>query len=117
MEQRLSGSDLSVHTPINDDSDGDLLSILPSQNSTAEELLAEKEGQELVKKHFDEFAKSLNEKELAIFHGRLLSEEKMTLQELSDKFGISKERIRQIEERLIDKLKTFMQSKMESNIL
>ena len=116
MEQRLSGSDLSVHTPISEDSDGDLLSILPSQNANAEELLAEKEDQELVKKHFSEFATSLNEKELAIFHGRLLSEEKMTLQELSDKFGISKERIRQIEERLMEKLKFFMQEKLEVKI-
>jgi RNA polymerase sigma-32 factor len=112
MEQRMSGSDLSVHTPVSEDSDNDLLSILPSEDTSAEELLFAKESQNLLKKHFFDFTKILNDKELAIFNGRLLSEEKMTLQELSDKFSISKERIRQIEERLIKKLKAFLEERI-----
>ena len=55
-----------------------------------------------------EFGQTLKDKESVIFHSRLTSEQPMTLQEIGDKYGISRERVRQIEERLKKKLKVFL---------
>ena len=89
------------------------LSILPSNVENAEEIFSHNEMQAQIKENFDVFEKTLNEKERAIFRERLLNDEKVTLQELSDRFHVSKERIRQIEERLLIKLKTFLSDKLD----
>jgi RNA polymerase sigma-32 factor len=113
MEQRLSANDMSVDAPLSDNPDSDMLSILPSNQESAEELLADKQSKEMLKENFAAFEKTLNEKERVIFHERLLQDEKATLQELSDKLLISKERVRQIEERLLTKLKDFLTGKID----
>lgn len=114
MEQRMLGSDVSINAPIGEDSDTDMLAILSDNHANAEDILSAKENQQALKDNFDSFSKTLNDKEKAIFKDRLLSEEKATLQELSDRFSISKERVRQIEERLVQKLKEFLLEKMDS---
>lgn len=116
MEQRLLSPDASVHTPINNDGDQDLLSVLPSEDSSAEEVLAKKQLLQQLHNNFAEFETKLNDKERTIFRERLLSEEKVTLQELSDRFSISKERVRQIEERLLVKLKGFLEERMGTEV-
>lgn len=108
MEQRLSGSDLSVDTPMSDESDGNLLSILPSHQPSAEELVSKKQLQDALSKGLDDFATTLNEKELLIFRERLLGEEKATLHDIAEKLKLSKERVRQIEERIKLKLKSYL---------
>jgi len=59
-----------------------------------------------------EFTKTLNPKELAIYEKRLLSDEKATLQEIAEEFSLSKERIRQLEGRIKEKLKVFLKEKL-----
>lgn len=108
MEQRLGSPDVSVDAPLGEDSDGDLLSIMPNDSMNAEDLLGRREIREKLQENLAEFEKSLNEKERAIFQERLLTDEKATLQELSDRFSVSKERIRQIEVRVMEKLKAFL---------
>ncbi len=115
MEQRLGSSDLSVDAPVSEDGDSDMLSIMPSKQPNAEDLLSQKEMQDLVKKSLDNFKAELNEKERLIFEERLLSEEKVTLQDVADKLDLSKERVRQIEERIKKKLKIYMLDTLGDN--
>jgi len=58
------------------------------------------------------FKAQLKGKEAVIFEKRLLTEDPMTLQEIGDKFGISRERVRQIESRLKKKLKTYLEEEI-----
>ncbi len=112
MSQRLGGPDMSVDAPLQDESEGNLLSLLPSGEESAEETLAKRELHEALRGAIGAFKDTLNPKEARIFQGRVLDEERLTLQDLSDELSISKERVRQIENRLRDKLKDFVSSRL-----
>jgi RNA polymerase sigma-32 factor len=116
MEQRLGSADVSVDAPISDDGDSTLLSVLPDGQLSAEDILARKEMRDLVHESFEEFAATLNEKERVIFRERMLGEEKATLQDVAVRFSLSRERVRQIEERLREKLKDFLSKKLGPNM-
>ena len=116
MEQRLASSDLSVDTPLQADSDNTLLSVLPADESTAEELLSKKQLKELLQKGLGEFAETLKPSEAAIFRERMMAEEKSTLKDVADRLSLSAERVRQIENRLRERLKQFLEDKYGSAI-
>lgn len=116
MEQRLSAPDLSVDAPFNQESQASLLSLLPSARPNAEDLLAAKQLQEQLKTSLDQFAQSLKPNERIIFSERMLAEEKATLQDLSLKLSLSRERVRQLENRLRDKLKGFLQERFGTTL-
>jgi RNA polymerase sigma-32 factor len=108
MEQRLAGRDLSVDVPIGDDEEATLLSFLQDTKKTPEEEFAETQYRELLRDKMEQFAKSLKDKELVIYRERLLNDDPLTLREIGEKYGISRERVRQIEERVKKKLKTYL---------
>lgn len=108
MEQRLSGADVSVDAPIQEEGESNLLSVLPSGDLSAEELLAQKELRALILKAIGEFGSTLNDKESIIFRERMLGEEKATLQDIAEKLSLSRERIRQLENRIREKLKSYL---------
>ena len=113
MEQRLgAGSEFSVDAPLQDDGDQTMHSLIPSGAASAEESLAKKEMQELILKSFDEFSATLTDKERLIFRERMLGEEKATLQDIAVKLDISRERVRQIENRLRERLKEFLSDRL-----
>ena len=58
-------------------------------------------------------AQGLKDKELVIYRERLLNEEPLTLREIGEKYGISRERVRQIEERVKKKLKTYLKKELK----
>jgi RNA polymerase sigma-32 factor len=116
MEQRLGSPDMSVHTPLSHDSDLDLLSTLPAAQLSAEETLQKKEMQQLIHDSFEAFSQTLSERDRVIFEERLLGEEKITLHDLAERFSLSKERVRQLENRVRDKLKAFLLEKMGASI-
>lgn len=116
MEQRMEGADLSFEAPLPGESETSLVSVLPSGLPNAEDVFAEKERERLVRESFAAFTLELNDKELLIFQERLLAEDKATLQDLSDKLGVSKERIRQIENRIKDKLRSFLTKRLGQNL-
>jgi RNA polymerase sigma-32 factor len=116
MSQRLGGSDMSFDAPLQDDNDSSLLSVIPSDNESAEDQLAKKQLRDTLANSVSEFEVSLSQKEQAIFRGRIMSEEKLTLQELSDSLGISKERVRQIENKLREKLKVFVSKRLGAEL-
>lgn len=110
MGQRLSQSELSVDTPVGAESDGPLhVDFLKDPAKGADESLADQELKDVLDKKFAEFMKDLNSREVKIFQERLLSEMPKTLQEIADEYGITRERVRQIEERIKEKLKKFFQ--------
>ncbi len=116
MSQRLSGSDVSVDAPLQDDSDSNLLSVLPSDRESVEDMMAKREFHTVLKSSVSEFESTLSQKEHAIFRGRVLDEDKITLQELSDQLSLSKERVRQIENKLRDKLRAFVSKRLGSEL-
>lgn len=116
MSQRLSGSDVSIDAPLQDDSDSNLLSVLPSDRESVEDAMAKREFHRVLKESVLEFESTLTDKERMIFRGRVVDEDKVTLQELSDQLSLSKERVRQIENKLRDKLRAFVSKKLGSEL-
>lgn len=116
MEQRLSAPDMSVDAPLHEDSDSSLLSVLPARGASAEQLLATKQSRQLLQTSIEQFMQGLKENERAIFTQRMLAEDKATLQDLSDQLALSRERVRQIENRLREKFKDFLQSKFGNTL-
>ncbi len=116
MSQRLGGPDVSVDTPLQEESESNLLSLLPSGEESAEEAIAKRELHEALRGAIDQFKETLNPKESRIFQGRVLEEDRVTLQDLSDELSISKERVRQIENKLRDKLKAFVSTRLGSEL-
>jgi RNA polymerase sigma-32 factor len=110
MEKRMAARDMSLDTPI-DAEDGEsttLSDFIPAKQDNAEEAVAAAEYRTLMSQKMHEFARTLKGKEEVIFRTRLLAEEPVTLQEIGDQYGISRERIRQLESRLKKKLKDFL---------
>jgi RNA polymerase sigma-32 factor len=112
MEQRLASRDLSVDVPLGEDEEATLLHFLPDDKQSPEEQFAETQYQQLLREKMESFAGTLKDKELVIYRERLLNEEPVTLREIGEKYGISRERVRQIEERVKKKLKTFLSKEM-----
>jgi RNA polymerase sigma-32 factor len=113
MEQRLGSRDLSVDMPMGNDEEATLLHFLPDQKESPEEQLAETQYQQLLREKMEQFAGGLKDKELVIFRERLLNEDPLTLREIGEKYDISRERVRQIEERVKRKLKTFLSKELK----
>jgi RNA polymerase sigma-32 factor len=113
MEQRLGSRDLSVDMPIGGDDEATLLHFLPDDKQSPEEQVAETQYQQLLREKMELFAQGLKDKELVIYRERLLNEEPVTLREIGEKYGISRERVRQIEERVKRKLKSFLTKELK----
>jgi RNA polymerase sigma-32 factor len=73
-----------------------------------DEKLANLENLEILKSELEKFIKTLKPRDQEIFKKRLLSEVPESLQAIADQYGVSRERIRQVEERLIEQLKIYM---------
>lgn len=116
MESRLSLPDLSVDAPARNDGEPgderDLHSVLSSDGPSLEETVADEQFDEAVRKAVEEFKKSLDDKEIAIVERRLFVDEPDTLKQVGDSFGLSRERIRQIEVNLKQRLKEFLSDKL-----
>ena len=112
MEQRLASRDLSVDVPLGGDDEATLLHFLPDDKQSPEEQFAETQYQQLLRDKMESFAATLKDKELVIYRERLLNEEPVTLREIGEKYGISRERVRQIEERVKKKLKAYLSKEM-----
>jgi len=64
------------------------------------------------REHLDQFTADLAERDHRILESRVLSESPKTLQELGEEFGVSRERVRQLEARLVDRLREFMKENL-----
>ena len=104
MNRRL-GGDVSLHAPIRDDGgSGEWQDRLVDEASDQESRLAESEQLENRKKALGEALSVLNERERRIFEARRLADDPITLEDLAAEFGVSRERVRQIEVRAFEKV-------------
>ncbi len=109
MDQRLGQDELSIDAPTSvDDEKSRADRLLPSSTERADESLADNQLKEIFREKLAQFAKTLKEKERYIFEKRLIADEPMTLQDIGTHYGVSRERARQIEAALIDRMRTFM---------
>jgi RNA polymerase sigma-32 factor len=113
MDQRLSSRDLSVDQPANDEDGGaTLLDVLSGTTQGPDQQVADAEFRREVSEKIRAFGATLKDKEQVIFTERLLAEEPLTLQEIGDKYGISRERVRQLEERLKKRLRAYLEGEI-----
>ncbi len=112
MDQRLDGWDVSLDTPIKEDSDTDRVNFVSSDAESAEDQLAKKEIETLLHNKIDDFKKTMSSRELEIFELRVFSDSPATLQEIGDKYHISRERVRQIEKNIIKKIKEYLKNEL-----
>jgi RNA polymerase sigma-32 factor len=116
MDVRLGSNEKSLDAPVGD-ADGRSISkidMMPSAGMGPEAMMADEEIQSMLKAKLAEFRRGLEgkDKDMAIFDKRLVSDEPLTLQELGDQFGISRERVRQLEQRLLQRLRDYLRAEM-----
>jgi len=107
MDQRLDGWDVSLDAPIKDDSDTERMELLNTDVESTEDRMAKKEIESLLHNKIAEFKKTMTTRELEIFEKRIFSDSPETLQEIGDRYNISRERVRQVEKNIIKKLREF----------
>ena len=105
MEERLSGRDVSLDQKIGDHTAASLLDFEVSPESPADELLGQHELTQLLHSKIEELEPELNERERQLLKERLLEEEPKTLQAIGDEWGVTREAVRQMEARLLKKIK------------
>ncbi len=113
MDQRLGSWELSLDQPMTEEGEGTFHDLLPSTQPAVDEQLGESQLRILFRKKLAEFAKTLSEREEDILRNRLLSETPVTLEDLGNKYSVTKERTRQIEAKIIKKLREFMQDELQ----
>ncbi|MCC6644939.1 MAG: RNA polymerase factor sigma-32 [Polyangiaceae bacterium] len=110
MERRLSSAEASLDAPVGDNEGRAVarVELLPGAGPGPDATVEGAEIGDIVRDRLGEFRKTLKGKELIIFDKRLVAEEPLTLQELGDEFGVSRERVRQLEARLTSNLRVFL---------
>jgi len=112
MNRRL-GGDASLNTPIREDGDsGEWQDWLIDDSPSQERILAENEELDNRRKALGEALSVLNERERRIFEARRLADDPITLEELADEFGVSRERVRQIEVRAFEKVQNAVKNRV-----
>ena len=104
MEGRVFHQDFSLNTPLNDESDGEWIDHVEDETTSIQSRIEENDELDKRKKLFNQAVKKLEPRELEILTARRLEEEPKTLEDLSQKYSISRERVRQIENKAIKKL-------------
>jgi RNA polymerase sigma-32 factor len=113
MDQRLNSWEISLDSPLREDSEDTHKSFLPSDDLPVDDQLADQEAKAILHDKLELFRQQLKGKESVIFEKRLLTDEPMTLQEIGDRFGISRERVRQLESRLKKRLKAYLEEEID----
>jgi RNA polymerase sigma-32 factor len=110
MDHRLGsyGQEVSLDKPLDEEGRHSLADLLGDTHAGPEQELEELQNLEILQEHLGDFLKDLKPRDQEIFKKRLLSEIPESLQTIADQYGVSRERIRQVEERLINQLKIYM---------
>jgi RNA polymerase sigma-32 factor len=113
MERRLSQSDLSIDAPASDESGsatfGDFLS---SGGPSVEAIVADEDMRATFRRIVDEFAVDLDEREQQILRERVLADDPRTLQDIGNDLGVTRERVRQLEKKLVDRLREYLRENL-----
>jgi RNA polymerase sigma-32 factor len=116
MERRLSAPEASLDAPMGSGGDDEgtrtRLDYLPSEDTRPDRAVEDSQFSELLKGKLEAFAATLEGREQTIFRERWLTDEPLTLQEIGDRYNVSRERARQLEKRMLDRLKKYLESEM-----
>jgi RNA polymerase sigma-32 factor len=115
MERRLGHGEMSLDAPVARDEEGGRthLDMMEAAGDSRPDVAAEgTEFRELLREKLLAFEKTLRGREQTIFHERLLNDAPKTLQEIGETYGISRERARQLEKRLVSKLRDYLRSEL-----
>lgn len=111
MEQRMAGKDVSLDVEIREEGErATHLDFLADKLASQEEILTKIQEEEKIKRELDTALKSLEERERFIIENRILRDNPLTLEELGTKLNISRERVRQIENEALKKMKTILKN-------
>ena len=105
MESRLTGGDLHLNQKVDNETENDLMSLLADDRQNPEESFEELNDKKIKKDFINKAIETLNDREKTIIRLRKFREKSITLDELGQKLKISKERVRQIETKALEKLK------------
>ena len=105
MESRLTGGDVHLNQKVDNDTENDLMSLLADERQNPEETFEDFNDKNIKKDFINKAIDTLNEREKTIIRLRKFREKSITLDELGQMLKISKERVRQIETKALDKLK------------
>jgi RNA polymerase sigma-32 factor len=108
MDQRMVGADISLDAQVGGDSRTTYGDLLPAGIPSHDERLGDKELRALFAEKLGEFRLSLDGRNREIFEKRMMAERPLTLREIGQKYNISPERVRQIEEEILDKARDFL---------
>ncbi|MBN2467372.1 MAG: RNA polymerase factor sigma-32 [Deltaproteobacteria bacterium] len=109
MNQRLALPEQSLDHPATEDYRESVKDMIPSPQVSIDQMLVDRETKQRFHEKLKEFHDTLRGKERDIFENRLMAENPATLQQIGERYGITRERTRQLESRLIKKLKDFLQ--------
>ncbi len=114
MDRRLSAPEASLDAPMPGDDDGSRsrLDFLPSEDARPDQAVAQSEFAQLLRSKLDAFAATLEGREQTIFRERWLTESPLTLQELGERYGVSRERARQLEKRMLGRLRKYLEAEL-----
>jgi RNA polymerase sigma-32 factor len=109
MDQRLNKPEISLDASIREDSDEPLIGFVPASAESVEAEVSRKQMAGIVRKTLVDFSQGCNERELEILENRLMSETPLSLQQIANHYGISRERVRQIQSKVLAKLKVYFE--------
>ncbi len=114
MDRRLSAGEASLDAPLGDAEGRSMprVEMMPSDERGTDDAVAQHELGTLLNERLGAFRDTLSGKDLIIFDKRLVAEEPLTLQRLGEEFGVSRERVRQLEARLAGRLREYLKSEL-----
>jgi RNA polymerase sigma-32 factor len=114
IQQSLGATDQSLNAPLSEGSDRTVIDILPAPTEDMGDALADKELRERMTDAIAAFKTDLKPSDTAILERRILTDEPLTLQEIGDEFGVTREAIRQAEVRLMKRLKEYLREALDA---
>lgn len=114
MEQRMSARDVSLETPVGEDGHTTLLDREASQDAMLDDQLAQSELVAILREQVEMLRPQLNHRELELLEERLLADDPKTLQEIGERYGVSREAVRQMEARLMAKLRDALRHRLNT---
>jgi RNA polymerase sigma-32 factor len=114
MEKRMAAPEASLDAPMSSDDDGTRtrMDFLPSDEVRPDRAAEQAEFSQLLKSKLEAFAQQLEGREQTIFRERWLTDAPKTLQEIGDQYGVSRERARQLEKRLLTRLRKYLETEL-----
>jgi RNA polymerase sigma-32 factor len=116
MTQRMQSRDISLQTATDDSGRGTLMDFEASNDIPIDEQIGNHEMLSILNEGIEELRSSLNQRELELLEDRLLADEPLTLQEIGEKYGVTREAVRQMENRLMLKIRKILEERLKAGL-